>query len=481
MNKKPLKKVALNGVLWSALEKLSVQAGQLVVGIILARLLMPEDFGLIGMLSIFLAISQTFIDGGLGSGLIQKKNVNDLDFSTVFIFNFLVSVFFYLLLFFTAPLIADFYETPKLIPLTRILSFNIIINSLAIVQRSKLTINIDFKTLAKVNIVSILLGGLAAVYFAYAGFEVWSLVVQVIVSSSTSVVMFWFLGDWKPSVIFSKKSFKQLFGFGSKLLIAGIYSKLLNNVYNIIIGKTYSISDVGYYTRAKGFADIGSSSVGSVIQQVTYPILASLQDDKIRMISVYRRVIRMTAFFIFPIMTLFALLADPLVRLFLTEKWVPIIVLLQLMCFARIVTPISFVNMNILNAVGRSDLFLKVDLVKFPIILLSLIITIPLGVKAMVIGHVFVSSISFFINAYMPGKLFGYGAMSQMKDMIPIFISTIFMALAVFLVTVFLDNLYLKLIFGSIIGVVFYLGICLIFKLKEVDELKSVLVNFKNK
>ena len=482
MNKNSsLKTQATKGMIWSAIDKFASQAGQFVIGVVLARLLMPKDFGLIGMLSIFIAVSQSFIDSGMGSGLIQKKNRTEADFSTVFIFNFAVSIFFYLLLFFTAPLIADFYNMPQLVLLTRVLSINIIISSLAIVQRSQLTINIDFKTIAKVNVISVLLSGIVAVYFAYIGWGVWTLVIQRIVGSVVSVFMLWVLSKWKFSLVFSKQSFKELFGFGSKLLLAGLYAQIFKNVYNIVIGKAYSASELGFYTRAKTFAESASGTVTSILHQVSYPILASLQDDKKRMVSVYRRLIRMTTFFIFPAMTLLALLAEPLVRLLLTDKWIPVIVLLQWMSFARIFYPISGINMNILNAMGRSDLFLKVDLSKFPIAVVALIITIPLGVKAIVIGHVVTSCVSFFINAYMPGKLFGYGAFKQLRDMMPIFIATGIMTLMVVLINYFIDMLLLKLIIGVGVGIVTYLLVCVALKLDELNEVRELLIKIKNR
>ncbi len=475
MTKQSLKSMATKGMLWSALDKFAVQGGQFIIGIILARLLMPEDFGLIGMLSIFIAISQTFIDSGMGSGLIQKKNRSNVDFSTVFVFNLVVSVSFYGILFTTAPLIARFYETPQLVLLTRVLAINIIINSLAIVQRSKLIINIDFKTIAKVNVVSVLSGGLVAVYFAYTGWGVWALVIQNLVRALVSVVMFWILSHWKPSLIFSKESFKTLFGFGSKLLVSGLYATGLNEIYNISIGKVYSASELGYYTRSKQFAEVSAGTVTSIIQQVTYPILASIQDNKERLVSVYSRLIKMTAFLVFPAMTLLALLAHPFIMLLLTDKWAPAIVLLQWLCFARVVTPISALNMNILNAVGRSDLFLKVDLAKAPIIIATLLITIPLGVKAIVIGNVITSVISFFINAYLPGKLFGYGAKQQIKDMILIFIATAVMAIAVFLITLLFENYYLQLGLGLITAIVFYAITSYFLKIEELNEVKNIL------
>jgi len=480
-NKTSLKSTATKGMFWSAIDKFASQAGQFVIGIVLARLLMPKDFGLIGMLSIFLAISQSFISSGMGSGLIQKKNRTDVDFSTVFVFNFAVSVFFYLVLFFTAPLIADFYNMPQLVPITRVLTIIIVINSLAIVQRSRLTINIDFKVFAKVNVVSIILGGMLGVFFAYRGYGVWAIVIQSISGATVSVLMLWYLSRWKPSVIFSKKSFKELFGFGSKLLLAGLYATAFQNIYNITIGKIYSASELGFYTRAKSFAEMSSGSVSSILQQVTYPILASLQDDEDKMVSVYSRLIRMTSFFILPVMTLFALLADPFIRLLLGEKWVPVIVLLQWMCFARIFYPISAINMNILNAIGRSDLFLKVDLSKMPILIIALIITIPLGVKAIIIGHVVTSFISFFINAYMPGKLFGYGALAQLKDMIPVFITTSVMAIIVFFAVLIIENPFLKLIIGGFTGIGVYGLMSYLLKMEEVEEVKNLILKIRRR
>jgi teichuronic acid exporter len=471
-----LKAKTTKGMVWSAIDKFAAKAGQFVIGIVLARLLMPEDFGLIGMLSIFIAISQSFIDSGMGSGLIQKKDRNNSDFSTVFLFNLTVSVFFYLVLFFTAPFIAGFYDMPQLVLLTRVLSINIIINSLAIVQRAKLTINIDFKTIAKVNVASILAGGTVAMVLAYIGWGVWALVVQRLVSSLVSTGMFWLLSKWQFTILFSRQSFKELFGYGSKLLLAGLYAQTMHEIYNITIGKAYSASELGYYTRARAFAEMTAGTVTAILHQVTFPVLASLQDDKERMVSVYSRLIRMSAFFVIPAMTMLSLLAEPLVRLLLTDKWIPAIVLLQWMSFARIFYPISVINMNILNAVGRSDLFLKVDLSKFPIAVLALVITIPIGVKAIVIGHVVTSFIAFFINAYLPGKMFGYGALKQLKDMTPVFIATGIMAALVITVNSVIDELWIKLTAGGLLGLLSYIFVCNLFKSEELKEIRTLLL-----
>lgn len=306
MNDTILKSKALNGMIWSAIDYFSAYAGQFALGVVLARLLAPEDFGLIGMLSLFIAISQTFIDSGLASGLIQKNNRTDIDFSTVFVFNFLVSLAFYCILFLSAPSIAAFYGKPQLVLLTRVLLIDIIINSLAVVQRTKLTIQLDFKTMAKANLARVLGSSIVGITLAFYDYRVWALVFQILSGSAISVAMYWILSKWQPSIRFSRQSFAELFGFGSKLLIARLYSQIFNNIYNMVIGKVYPASVLGYYTKAKSFAETASGTVGAIIQQVTYPLLASLSNDRERMIQVYRRLIRMTAFIVFPAMALLA-------------------------------------------------------------------------------------------------------------------------------------------------------------------------------
>lgn len=470
-----LKSTATKGIIWSAVDKFAVQMGQFVVSIVLARILLPEDFGLLGMLAIFIALSQTFIESGMGLGLIQRQDRTDIDFSTVFVFNLAVSSLFYLLLFFSAPFIASYFNQPKLIDLTRVLGLNLFVSSLAIVQRTKLTIAMNFKAIAKTNVIGVIIGGITGIIAAMNGFGVWSLVIQTLLGAFATAVSLWFFSHWTPSIAFSRNSFRNLFGFGSKLLFSGLYAQLLTNVYNICIGKYYPISSLGYYTRAKGFADISAGTITSILQQATFPILAAVQNDKEKLISVYSRMIRMSSFFIIPMMTLIALLAKPIVILLLTEKWVAVIPLLQWMVFARIFLPMSAINMNLLNAIGRSDLFLKVDLSKLPLTVLTMIITIPLGVKAMIIGHVVTSGVAFFINAYLPGKYYGYGALAQIKDMIPMFLSTFLMSIFVYFVTSLIDDLLLQLLLGGMAG---FFGYIISSYFLKVNELKALIDYF---
>lgn len=479
MHNTSLKAMATKGIIWSAIDKFAVQVMQFVVSIILARLLMPEDFGLIGMLAIFIALSQVFIESGLGVGLIQRQERTDIDFSTLFVFNMGVSVFFYGVLFFLAPFISTFFGQPQLTDLTRIVGLSLFINGLAVVQRTKLTIAIDFKSIAKSNVLGVFIGGFCGVIAATHGFGVWSLVLQNLIGLLASTLSLWFFSHWRPSIAFSKKSFNSLFDYGSKLLLAGLYAQTLNNVYNVFLGKFYAPASLGFYTRTKNFADISSGIIVSVIQQATFPILTLVQDDTEKLISIYRKLIRMSAFFIFPIMTIIALLAKPIVVLLLTEKWVAIIPLLQWMVFARIFYPMSALNLNLLNVIGRSDLFLKVDLSKLPITILAMIITLPLGVKAMIIGHVVTTTVFFFINSYLTGTFFDYGPIKQLKDMFSFFVATIGMAIVVICISYFIDNLVLQLFTGVLIGLISYLFICWLLKLQELNEVWELIIKFK--
>ena len=474
VSKQSLKEKATTGFIWNAAERFSVTFGQFVIGIVLARLLMPEDFGLIGMLSIFIAISQVFIQSGMGKGLIQKQDRTDKDYSTVFIFNLVVSTVCYGILFVTAPLIAEFYEMPTLIPLTRVLGLNLIINALAVVQRTKLEIDVDFKTLAKVNVVALFIGGGLGISAALYDYGVWALVIKTITISVVTVAGLWSIGNWSLSLVFSVESFKKLFGYGSKLLAAGIYAKSLQEIYNLVIGKAYTASELGFFVQAKTLSNKPASLLHSVLQKVSFPIFTSLQHDEKKMVHVFRRMIKMSAFITFPAMTLLAILAEPIILLLLTDKWLPAVPLLQWLCFAKIMFPIGAINLNMLNAIGRSDLFLKVDLSKFPLIIGALIITIPISVEAVVIGQFVTAMISYFINAYMPGRLFGYGALEQIRDIIPMIMNTIFMAFFTLLSIYFISGDLSKIIVGITVASFSYLLLSYMLKLNELNEIVNV-------
>jgi O-antigen/teichoic acid export membrane protein len=475
VNTATLKNKALTGMVWNSIEKFAVQVISFAIGIILARILMPADYGLIGMLAIFMSLSELFVGSGLSMALIQKTDRTDVDYSTVFYFNLIVSLIFYFILFFLAPLIAQFFRTPQLTMLTRILSLNIIIHSLSMVQQTRLTIQLDFKTQAKISLFAVIISGPVGILMAYRGFGVWALVVQMLSAASVRTVSLFYFNKWLPLPSFNASSFKRLFGFSSKLLAAGFVSTIYNNLYAMLIGKIFAARDLGFYTRARQYPELLSGTISTILQGVTFPILASLQNERERMVSVYSRLMRMVVFFIVPAQTLFALLAEPFVRLLLTEKWMPVVSLMQWLCFARMITPISSLNMNILNAIGRSDLFFFVDISKLPILVVTLAITIPLGLKAVVIGHFVTSFISFFINAYYPGKLFRFGAMRQIKEMWQVICATLVMALAVFISTIILTSDFFKLLVGVPLGLIIYLLAAYLLKIKELEEVYGMI------
>lgn len=470
-----LRSKALKGVLWSGIDKAGVKAIAFIVSIVIARILSPSDYGVIGMILVFIAIANIFIDSGMSQALVQRKNRTQEDMSTAFYFNIVVAIICYTILFFSAPLISRFYQVEQLTSILRVLGINIIIQSFATVQRANLQANLDFRTIAFVNLAGVVISGAVGIYMAYAGFGVWALVGQQMSSIGISTLVYWLFGKWHPEKGFSIESFKILWKFGSKLLATGIVSTALREVYSVAIGKVYRSSELGYYTRAVQTSDMVAITTNDIINAVTFPILSSLQDNREKMVQVYSRMLGMTAFFIFPIMTGLAVVASPFISVLLTDKWLPAVPLLQWLCFARMFNPISALNMNILNAVGRSDLFMKLDFSKMPLIVLTMCITIPIGVKAIVIGSFVTTFICYFINAYLPGKLFNFGVKAQFRIFWKIVIATLIMAIATWSAMLIVQSSLIKLIIGVLTGVISYLVMAFLLRISEMKEIEKII------
>ena len=325
--------------------------------ILMARILTPADYGIVGMLAIFIAVSQSLVDSGFSQALIRKQDRSEIDNSTVFYFNIAVGIVLYLLLFFCAPLIADFYNEPLLVPVTRTIGLSVVFNSLAVVQRALLTVKLDFKTQAKASFVGAVISGAIGISLAYTGFGVWAIVWQQISNLVIITILLWIFSKWKPIWVYSWKSFRELFNFGSKLLASGLLNTIFNNLYLIVIGKFFKASDLGYYTRAHQFTDFASSNITGIFQRVTYPVLSTIQNDDDRLADVYRRLLRTSAFIIFPFMTGMAAVAKPMILSFLTKEWLFSAVLIQILCFSQMWYPVHAINLNLLQVKGRSDLF----------------------------------------------------------------------------------------------------------------------------
>ena len=470
-----LKDKTVKGVIWSAVDRFSAQGIQFVFSILIARLLVPEDYGVVAMLGIFMAVSQTFIDSGFGTALIRKIDRTEEDFSTVFYFNIVVATLFYFALFFAAPAIANFYNTPLLESITKVVALNLIINSLSGIHNAKLSIAIDFKSRAKISIVSTLLTGAVGLWMAYAGYGVWALVVQNLFSSAIRTVLLWVIVKWYPKLVFSWKSFKELFSFGSKLLASALLDTLYNNIYTLVIGKVFSPSTLGVYSKANALAQFPSSNITGVLQGVTFPVLSTIQNEDDRLADAYKRFLKIAAFVVFPLMIGLSAVADPFIRLVLTDKWEGAIYLLQIMCFWMMWYPIHAINLNILQVKGRSDYFLKLEIIKKIQGVVVLCITVPMGIVAMCYGSLISSIISLVWNTHYTKKLIGYGFFAQMKDLLPIILHALVMGLIVAIVVHFMPTLWLKLIVGVLTGIIYYISGAYVMKFPEMDELLTIL------
>ncbi|MEE0877703.1 MAG: lipopolysaccharide biosynthesis protein [Treponemataceae bacterium] len=459
-----LKQKTKIGIIWNILEKIAVQGIGFVLNIILARLLTPHDYGTVGMLTIFLTFSNVFIDSGFSRALIQKQDRTEKDYSTVLIFNIAISIFIYIILFFASPAIAQFYKTPELLQLQRVFFLVIILNSLTVVQNAQLQINVDFKHIAIINSFSVIISGIIAIIAAYNGLGSFALVIQTLSKALISAIMFWIIGKWVPKTGFSKKSFKNLFGFGSKLLVSGLLSTTITNVYNLVIGKVYSPTSLGYYTRAQQFPEITSGTIASVLNTTTFPLMSSLQNNKDELANTLKKLIKMTSMIVFPAMIGLACLSEPIILVLLGEKWLPASNLLFWISLSYIFTPLSILNMNVLNAIGRSDLFLKIDLIKIPFIILTMIITFPISMKAIVIGKAVTAFLWFYINGFLIGKFYNFGSLKQLLCCWKYIVSAITMGLFVIFIDKLVVSNVLSLILGLLGGVFSYILLLIIFK-----------------
>lgn len=472
---KSLKRKAVNGMKWSAIERFSAQGVQFVIQIVLARLLLPSDYGIIAMLTIFIAISQTFVNSGFSNALIRKLDRDENDYTTTFLFNIGVGVIFYFLLYLGSPLIAIFYGIPLLAPITKLIGLSVLFNSLCIVQQAILTIRIDFKTQTYVSLFSVTFSGGIAIYLAYKGFGAWALAWQVVIAAFLRTAFFWAFVGWKPRGHFSKKSFKSLFGFGSKLLASGLLDTIYSNIYLIVIGKIYDSSSLGFYSRAKGFSAFPSSTITGIIQRVTFPILSQIQYEDERLRINYRKILRYSAFIIFPMMIGLSAVASPLIRLLLSDKWEGSIILLQILCFSMMWYPIHSINLNLLQVKGRSDLFLKLEIYKKITITISLLITFPFGVEVMCYGQILNSILSLAINTFYTGKLINVGFLKQMKDILPILFRCLIMYALIILMNIFIENIVVKIVFDILLGAFIYLSLSYITKAKELHGLINII------
>lgn len=441
---------SLQGVKWSAFEKFAVQGIQFVLGIILARLLAPSDYGVIGMHGIFIAVSQTFIDSGFSSALIRKLDRTEDDYCTAFYFNIVIAIVCYAVLFVIAPWVGEFFHTPILCPILRIQSITLIINSLMAVHVTRLTIDINFKALSNRSILSVVVSGLVGIILAYIGWGVWALVAQSLLASVINLVFIWIYCKWYPTRPFSKESFHNLFSYGSKLLASGLINTIYSNLTTLVIGRQFTATDLGVYNRGTSIPSLPVNNINGALQRVLFPILSRYQNDEQQLMAYYRKYIGIVSMSLFFICCLIAAIGRPLVLFLLTSKWESCIIYLQIFAFAIMFDHLCIINHTLLLAVGRSDLFLKLELIKKPVFVAILLASIPFGVLGICISKVISTQAAVIMNTYYTGKLFKFGYWAQIKDFYPYLVCSILACLPAFLFSL-LDLYHIfSLVFGCI-------------------------------
>lgn len=480
-----LKQKTVKSVVWSAVERFGSQGIQLVMSLIIARLLLPEEYGLVAMLTIFIAIAQTFVDSGFGSALIQKQNRTETDYSTAFYFNFVIAVAVYLILFFGAPSIAEFYhkkgqvDNRELLTLiARIYGLSLIINSLSLVQRAKLAILLDFKKLAIASTIAVFLSGLIGVFMAYHGYGVWALVAQTLINNLVSTLLLWSLSHWHPLLVFSKESFKSLFSFGSKLLASSLLSTVYTNLYTLVIGKFYSEKALGSFFQANNLTTFTSNNISAVIIRAIYPIQCSMQDDDEQLKYYFMKYLKLSCYVIFPITVGVCALAEPLVVVVLKTQWIPAIPYIQILSIAYMWMPVMMMNSNILNVKGRSDYFLKAEVIKKIVAILILVATIPFGITIMCWGLVLYSFADMLTITIYTKKLMDLRFLNQFKALIPNMLLSSSMGLLAWGSTFLFESQMLKLLVGMTVGLVYFFAMS---KLARFEEFHFLLDQVKGK
>jgi O-antigen/teichoic acid export membrane protein len=470
-----LKNKTIWGIIWSLSASIGKQFIQLIIQIVLARLLLPADFGIIGMVTIFITMSQVFIDSGFTNGLIRDKDSIQEDYSTVFFFNLIVAILLYLILFVSAGLISEFYRKPELVTIIRLLSLVLIINAFGLIQRTILIKKINFKSQMKIELISSTISGVIAIVLALLGLGVWSLVIRTIVMQLMQAILLSLSNRWVPSLVFSVPTFKKLFTFGWKLLLSTIISKLYDNINYLIIGRVFSATDLGFYTNAQRIRDTPSDVITSSIQNVSFPILSSIQDDDEMLKRGYRKIIKNTVFITFPVMMGLTAVANPLFSVLLGENWMPAVPYFQILCLAALFNPLNAINLNMLQVKGRSDLFLKASVYKRTVFFtctISVVVILHMGIYGLLWISVANSYIAYFINTFYSKKLVSYTLLEQVKDIKTTYILSGIMAIGIHSLSYILqtsDLILLIIQIGS--GIVIYILLCIIFKVQELNTI----------
>ena len=472
------KNTVLSNFIWRFAERCGAQLVTFIVSIVLARILMPEDYGTVALVTVFTTIMQVFVDSGLSTALIQKKDADDLDFSSVFYFNFGLCIILYLIMFFAAPYIASFYDMPELVSIVRFISLTIVISGVKGVQQSYVSRNMLFKRFFYATLGGTVFSAFLGIAMAYAGFGVWAIVAQQLSNTAIDTLILWITVKWRPKLMFSWDRLKGLLGFGWKLLCSALLDTIYNNLRSLIIGKVYSTTDLAYYNKGDRFPNIIVTNVNSSIDSVLLPVMSNEQDDAVRVKEMTRRAIKTSTFIMAPLLMGLAATADSLVYILLTAKWLPCVFYLRIFCVTYVFYPIHTANLNAINALGRSDMFLKLEIIKKVVGLALLALTVGISVKAMAYSLLLSSLLSQIINSWPNRKLLNYGYLEQMKDIFSSILLSVAMGVCVYLVGTFMPPTILTLVIQIVTGVVLYFAGAMLLQLEPFEYLLEILLQY---
>ncbi len=476
-----IKNKTISGLIWQYAEKCGAEIILFIVSIILARILTPEDYGVIGLITVFISIANVFATSGMGQALVQRKDPDSTDYSTVFFYSIVFSIILYVILFFTAPLIAGFYNEDVLVPVIRVLGLTVIINAINSVQTAYVQKTMQFKRFFYSSLVGTILSAVIGIVMAYSGCGVWALVGQQLSSRLINTVVLWMTVGWRPEWKFSFKKMGKLFSFGWKLLCSNLIDTVYKNIYSLTIGKFYSAGDLGFYNRGKQFPLLIINNINASINTVLFPVLAGAQDEKERLKAMTRRSIVTSTFLIFPAMAGLTVIAEPLVRVLLTDKWLPAVPFIQFCCFTYAFWPVNTANLQGIKALGKSGTLLWLEIIKKAIGIITLVATLPLGLMVMMTVRCVTTLFSTFINAYPNKKLMGYTYLEQIKDLLPSLILSLVMMGAIYPITLTPMAPILQIAVQVIVGVVLYFGLSKLFKVECLDYIIKTMKGYISK
>lgn len=471
-----LKDKAVKGVGWTAAETVMRYGVSFVVGVILARLLSPDEYGLIGILTVFIAIFEVIINAGFIYALIRKNDAKEIDYCTVFYTNLVLSILMAGVLYAGAGLIADFFERAELRDLVHVMSSVLIINALSLVQKARLTVALNFKTQTTVSVTAAVISGIVGIVMAYLGYGVWALVMQQLSCSLLTTLLYWIVNKWIPKIQFSLDSFKEMWNFGWKLMLSGIFNSLSAQIHQIVIGKAFSPATLGQYTRANQFGSIFSDNLTGIVQRVTYPVMSKIQDDPIRLKESYRKVIKTTVFPTFVLMLCLAAVAKPLIVVLLGEKWTAASYMLQIICPFFMIYPLQALNVNVIQVMGRSDLTLRINIIKNLLTIIPVTIGLLTNIYWMLVADAVKSYLCYYLNAYYSKPLINYSIKEQIKDILPSLYVALAVSIPVFLLSFINISYFILLPIQLICGTVLFFFICKKFEIPEYAELKDIVI-----